>query len=183
MIDVNIYITIVITWIFFIWPGPARMNDRAPGEEQAAPGRDHHNTPDLAPEQPRTGSEPDHETSIGEDDIRGEGQAVGEAVNNVVTEVLDEEEIISVGIDTVTDVSLYPAEHETVGVSEANDEADLGPGERPPAASRWTRVRTRLAHTPGHWTCDRVTCRRCEEDRLRRTQRHQFDLIQLRSLD
>ena len=184
MININVYVTIVIRWFTFIWARPAGGNDTQPSDEQVAPGSEpptaHTSTSEHLGTSLGTGMRSADETPISEDDICRRGQAVGEAVNTTDTDISVEEEINSVGIDTETAGSLYPHGHETVGVPE-DDEADLVPGERPQAASRWARVGTRLASTPAHWTCDRDSCRRCEQARNRRTERQQFYLIQLRS--
>ena len=149
MINLNVYVTIVIRWFTFIWPGPVRGNDTPPSNEQVAPGSAPPGETPLTPEQLRTGSELQHETPMDEDDISHRGQAVGEAVNNADIKITGEEEINSVGIDTETDVSLYSAKHETVGFPEG-DEADLGPGLRAPAASPWTRT---CPDTSGIYSC------------------------------
>lgn len=189
MININVYVTIVITWIFLLWPGPWTGQDTAGGNGPVTPGSQTDATTtaaDMIPgEVHGTGSST--APTSGEDDIADRrGMAGGEAVNMVDNEYnmhFDEEvEVASTGIDAGTDVGLYPAGQETVGVPEGV-RAGFSLGERPPVTGRWSRVRTRLEGTPEHWTCDPTTCRRCSSALTRRTLRHQFELIQTRSLD
>ena len=181
--SVNLFFTTVLHFINVninnLWPGPGG----APGQDTPAdagsgePG----STDQVMPgEHLRAADIPVAEENMEDDLPQNLGQAEGEGGLEVDNEIIvEEEDLDDTGTSAMSDASLYPEEHETVGVADVDEVVDAGPRERPRASGHRHvhRALARIDDFPPLWYDQPETCRRCAQARTRRLARCQFHLI------
>ena len=189
MININISVTIFLTWIYNLWSDTARA--ARPGSGYDRPGGE-------------TSSDDNIDTGAGTGPVPPQAAPAAAADFGQNNEPMIEDDIETITLGPVTDdleddvsPSAYltsGAVGETVNDGEGSRSAYLtsaavgvpggggtssGAGERPPPSDCqvWTRVRARAEWTPEGWSCDPHVCSKCEIDRNRRIARHQFHLL------